>query len=320
MEFKHNRYYQLKVDTQDSIIGTDGNGRKWVVDQEYNHVIIEPPITIQFEIEQPNLADIPKATFRIFNLSTNTRNSMFRDPFAMSDFRSVQFSAGYRQGDETLMGMLFDGDVKSCLSYRKGTDWITELDCNVGIMGMANGNIADSYPAGTTQKDMLEKLLSAIPGLEKPVVGETFGDKIKRAVSVFGNAAQIIKDLVSSDFTISSQGVPMVLALNEVVRGDIQVINSASGLIGMPRRSKNIIEFDMMFEPRLKIKQLIRLESANIDQAVGAGVAYSMQKPFDGEFQVTGISHKGTISGAVCEDLVTTVTVLYMPEFSMVAT
>ncbi len=48
----------------------------------------------------------------------------------------------------------------------------------------------------------------------------------------------------------------------------------------------------MIFEPRMFVNQLVALEST--------------ESYFNGEYAVMGITHRGTISGAICGDAITT--------------
>lgn len=86
-----------------------------------------------------------------------------------------------------------------------------------------------------------------------------------------------------------------VLDKNEVVPGDILVINSKSGLLGSPKRAQQYLEFDMLFEPRLKLAQAIELQSSSIVW-------------FNQLYKVYGIEHKGVISPVECGKVTTKVT------------
>lgn len=312
MEFKHNRYYELQCETEDATVTVDLTGNTNIVKTSINNVTIRPPITIQFEIERNNLASANTANFKIFNLNSTTRNGLMRDPFDMESLRYIKFSAGYKQFPDSLMATLFEGNVKSGLSSRQGVDWITELDC---FFGTQLGQTSATFEAGKTKKDMLEELAKSMPGVKDVVVGDSWTDKLKRAVSLFGNSYQLIKELTANGITIDN-GIAQILSDEEVIPGDIQLIKSSSGLLGVPRRSKNFIEFDMMFEPRIKINQLLKLENDVHSSAVTAKERAADE--FDGEYKVVGLKHRGTISEAVCEDAITTVSLWYLPKFTRI--
>lgn len=317
MERKYNRYHMLEIETREAITVTlpDGSMTIDLPSGNINHVTLEYPITVKFDITRNNLADANHATFEIYNLNEATRNRIFKDPFAGADRRGIQFTAGYQHEEtdpvtgqkkiETLVGRLFNGEMRSALSYRRGTEWVTEIECYDGAFGMANGNVSLSLSLGTEKKDILRKLVELMPGISGPVMKETTGEKLKRGVALMGNCLQLVKELANGQFCIDD-GKAYILKDNECINGEIQVINTASGLIGSPKRAKNFIELDMMFEPRLKVNQWVRLESPNISAVLGG--RSEAAKLRQGEYKVVGLKHRGTISGAVCEDAITTVT------------
>ena len=85
---------------------------------------------------------------------------------------------------------------------------------------------------------------------------------------------------------------------NEIIVGEIPVISSATGLLGSPRRGNATLEFDMIFEPRLTIYQLVRLDSTT-------------QPLYNRNWKVMGIEHQGTISPRISGDALTKVTLLF---------
>jgi hypothetical protein len=306
MERKIGRWYQLQIETDDAVIETAPDGSKRIVSTSINHVTITHPTTVEFEVTRNNLASANSASFKIYNLSAETRNRIFRDPFAMEDLRAIQFTAGYKDGTDVLLGMIFNGQMRSAISYRQGTEWITEIEAFDGAFGMANSTISMTVGKGADKIDVIKTLVEAMPGVKGPVSGN-IKETIKRGVTLMGNAGTIIKEMAAGNFSIDN-GVAYVLNDNEVIEGDVKIIKSESGLIGVPRRSKNFLEFDMMFEPRLKINQMIKLTS---DLTAAIGAKRVLAPSFNGEYKVIGLTHRGTISGAVCEDAITTVTVLF---------
>lgn len=311
MDYKWGRYYSLQIETQDEEVVEVGDTVKATGNLAINNVTITSPITLKFDITRHNLADANHASFEIYNLSEATRNKIFKDPWAGADKRAIQLTAGYqREGEkDAIIGMIFNGEMRSALSFRRGTEWITEIEAFNGAFAVANGTVAESFAAGTPVGDIMRKLVASMPGVKSLVASEN-ESKIKRAATLAGNAAQLLQEIINGKFTIDGD-TAFVLQEFECINGDIQVINSESGLIGAPRRAKNFIELDMFFEPRLKVNQWVRLESKNISAAVG-GVPQAA-KTMQGEYKVVGITHRGTISDAVCEDLITTVSLQLLP-------
>jgi hypothetical protein len=74
--------------------------------------------------------------------------------------------------------------------------------------------------------------------------------------------------------------------------GGIPLITSDTGLLGTPRKLGALVEVDMIFEPRIAVNQYVELQSE--------------ETYFSGQYAVLGINHHGTISGALCGDAITT--------------
>jgi hypothetical protein len=87
-----------------------------------------------------------------------------------------------------------------------------------------------------------------------------------------------------------------VLSQNEyrAIAGGLKTISTDTGMLGSPRLQSNQVVVDMIFEPRIEIYQNIQLVTT--------------QSRMSGNYIVARAVHQGTISGAVCEDLKTQVT------------
>ena len=78
---------------------------------------------------------------------------------------------------------------------------------------------------------------------------------------------------------------------NEYLEGDIQVIKPETGLLESPLREETYLKIKTLFEPRVRVGQLISLESVTNTE-------------FNGLYKVMGFRHHGTISatqGGTCE-------------------
>lgn len=267
-------------------------GRKYTLSVEVaggQKTEITLPLTIDFDVRRNSQSSANTANFRIYNLHERTRNLIYFDRYNISEFRAIQLRAGY----QTFTPLIFNGTVRQSYSYREGVNMITEIECYDGGFQMVNGFTSQTIGIGTTATEVIRSLASTLPGLTaQPIVG-AFNTINKRGEVLFGNTWELISQKTGGLANIDN-GQVKALQNNEVIDGEIVEINSANGLLGSPKRSDALLEFDMLFEPRLTIGQVVDLKS-------------STNRIFNGRYKVMGVTHRGTISGAVAGDATTTV-------------
>ncbi len=242
-----------------------------------SNLTIPADLTIEFEISRQFLSSSQEATFRIYNLAERTRNLLQKDPYALTEFRAIQFRAGYASFP---LPLVFNGFVRSATSYRRGVDVITEISAYDGGLAMANGFTSQTFAAGTSGQQILGVLARSLPRLAgSPIIGDFPGAGTRGNV-LFGNTWSVILQQSGGLATIDN-GQVKILQPNEAVQAVIPVINSDAGLLGVPRRTPTKVEFEMLFEPRLTVGQIVTLESR-------------FNKLLNGVYKVTGFNHHGT--------------------------
>lgn len=262
-----------------------------------NNLTIPEELTIDFEISRQSLASSQEATFRIYNLSAKTRGLIFKDPYALTEFRAIQFRAGYR--DDPVLPLCFNGFIRSAVSYRPsgGTEMITEIKAYDGGLAMANGFTTQTIASGTSIAQMISLLAKQLPRISgSPIVG-AFPVTNKRGTVLVGNTWGLLLELSGGLATIDN-GQVKALNYNEAIAAEIPVINSESGLLGSPQRSTTKLDLEILFEPRLTLGQIIQLVSTS-------------NKLFSGTYKVMGFVHRGTISPAVAGPCSTTVSLFF---------
>lgn len=270
---KFGRVYELKVE-----VNPDANG------EPQGFVTIELPFTCEFTVTRQSWGSSQTAVFRIYNLAEVTRNLLYKDKYDTPLYRNVQFRAGY----DTFKPLIFNGNLNRGSSYREGVNFITELECYDGGFQMVNGYTAETVIAGASAEKVVYKLASSLPEIRaNPIVG-SWPVQNSRGEVLFGNTWAIIQDKTDGKAIIDN-GQVKALGDNEVIDGDIPLITSESGLLGSPRRTNAKIEFDILFEPRLTLGQLVELQSQT-------------NRIFNGRYKVMGFEHTGTISPAIGGD------------------
>jgi hypothetical protein len=267
-----------------------------------NTLTIPQDITIEFEISRQFLSSSQEATFRILNLSQETRDRLNKDAYAMNEFRAIQFKAGY---EDFPLPIVFNGFVRHASSYRRGTEMVTEISCYDGGISMASGFTARTIAGGTSIQDLLKQLAQTLPRIAgAPLIGE-FPKTNLRGKVLMGNTWSIILQESGNLATIDN-GQVKILNLNEAIGAGIPLIDASAGLLGSPRRTPTKLEFTMLFEPRLTIGQIVELQS-------------STNRLYNGTYKVTGFNHRGTISPVVSGECSSVVSLFFgIGEFNIV--
>ena len=244
---------------------------------------ITNPLTLDFQIALSNLASLGTGTFKIKNLAQKTRNLIYKDPFTIA-FQSLEFYAGYG-GNLT---RVFTGTVQDASSYRAegSTDFITQIECNMGAIGTVNNYVADTLSHPTNQVNVINALFRAMAPLQVGYISPRFTRLYSvRPVTLFGDPWKLLKRETGNQCFINNNRI-YCMAEGEAIPGSAIVITSASGLLGSPKRYKSTLEAEMVFEPNVQPGTSVEIQSAD-------------NSFLNGLYTVTGVEHYGTISDAV---------------------
>lgn len=269
-----------------------GRNYKLVVERtDGNTVTIQLPFTIEFDIHRNSLSSANVGSFRIYNLSPDNRNLIRKDQYDFDDIRRVSFFAGY--GDK--LSLAFQGNISQAWSVREGVDFITQIESYDGGFAFVNSIASNSFPRNTLESSVIDSIARSMPGLQVGAIGDYSG-QLNRGNTYSGPSTQILTELTGGGFFVDN-GKIFCLKPDECVDGDIPLINASSGLLNTPVKEQTYINFEMLFEPSLRVAQLIMLESQTADI-------------FNGTHKVLSLVHRGVISDVVSGQAVTNVGLL----------
>lgn len=280
---KFNRAFILKAETRDS--------------DEF--IEIRSPFTVEFSITRNNLAKSNEATFTIYNLGSITRAKLVKDSQDYNleaNRRAIQFFAGYAESESELLPRCFNGTIRRAYSTRQGSNFTTVIEAYDGMPSFGTPIISTGVNAGEVAKKTISNIAGSLDGVDKVTVGNSFTEVAKRYTAILGSPQDVFDELSKGKVYIDD-GSLYALGNGEVVDSEIRLINYENGLLGTPKRADLTVEIEMIFESRIRPMQLIELQS-------------STENRFSGVYQVTGIVHKGTISGSVGGDCRTTLTMM----------
>lgn len=255
-------------------------------------VTVQPPMTIEFDINRTYFSSANHFSIRVYNLSEKNRNKIRKDvitfQLAVEDFRQISLRAGYGSN----MPEILKGNVVQCWTVREGNNFITQIDGFDSGFAFVNGVTSTQYPQGTTNKAIISDMMTSLKdhGVSVGSIGD-FPGTIGRGNSYNGNTTDILRELTGGAFYIDN-GTAHALKDNECTDDKIIIINNESGLLGTPILEEVIVHVNILFEPNIKLNQRVLLES-------------STGSRFNGIYKVTGIHHKATMSDAVAGEAVT---------------
>lgn len=276
---KFGRIYDMRISTR--------NGK---------NITIRPPFTLEFDIYRHSLQSANVGQFKIYNLPRNIRDLIRFDISSIEKRQEIALKAGYQSVDKNLndLPMIFRGSIKYAYSERVETEWVTTIECYDGGFALANSRIDSEFIRGEKYRSSVEKVLDMLEDVKIGKISPELvsGERtIQRGHSVSAKVSDILNENFSTNWFIDN-GLINIVADDEALSGVLKVVNVDTGLIGTPIRQDTLIDFDMVFEPRLLIGQLISL--------------YSITDPaFNGTYKLIEMKHQGTISEAVCGELIT---------------
>jgi hypothetical protein len=275
------------------------------------NLTIPDGLSIEFTITRQSLASSQTAQFKVYGLGPTTRDAIYKDRFDWTQFRAIQFFAGYAG----FMPRVFNGTILQAYSEKQKEEVVTIIDAFDGGFPMTNGwtNVPSNAGGANakTAAEVINQLGSALPNIAGPPVVGKFPVVNMRGEVLFGNTWGLIRQKSGGNCTISDN---IVYALNTnegIIAGQVQdvtsvgsnnpdvpVISSDTGLLGAPRRSGVLVEWDMLFEPRLALFQIVYIQSA-------------FNPRFNGAYKTMGFRHHGIVSKTVNGDYNTTASFIF---------
>lgn len=277
-------------------IGSLDENRKFIAEET---VTIQYPTTCNLNIDLNDNQSPCKWVFQFYNLPQTIQAQLWLDLYEIEQkYIILKFYAGY--GD--VMPLIFHGTLKECTSGRASgsTEWITKMWGLEGGYLYEHSYINNTFARGTKPEDIVETILKDCPDVKLGYISLTI-PALTRNRTFIGQPMDVLTREYGGYEVFISKGEFNIIAEDEVMPGDIQIIDDSTGLLGCPRRANRFVELDTLFEPGLKIAQAVKLLSQSMPE-------------FNQLYKVIKIQHKGTISPVVCEKLTTTVTLALLKE------
>lgn len=209
------------------------------------------------DIQTPNTADI-----MVYNLSDETAR------LVQAEFKRVTLQAGYASN----FGTIFEGTVKQ---FRRGrespVDTYLNLRCADGDVAYNWATINVTLAAGATAQDTLAKIEEALRPFNVTLgyVADLPDQPLPRAQTYSGMVRDALRDLSAAwgmSWSIQSGRLTILPLTGRALPGDAIVLNSASGMIGMPEQTLDGILARALLNPRLEIGRTVQIDNHSVQQ------------------------------------------------------
>ncbi len=275
----NNRFYRLEVQTPDGRVLT-----------------IEPPFSIKFSIKRGVYSSVNSGDFTIMNLDYNSRNQLYKDRFAFTDYRQIKFYAGYgKAGYGKTPVLIFQGNVFNAYSVKEKTDWVTTLKCFDGMHAVQNGFMSQTIKGGVPFRDLIQAAMGSFTSIKSVKAGEV-GDKLVEGDTVaVGKPLDVLADELDVIPYIDKETL-YVVKDTEVIAGLVLTLG-VDDLLGTPLRSETTLIAKCIFNPGAEVGRKCKIASK--------------ESNYNGEYKILGVEHVVEISGAKCGTAVTTLQLYY---------
>lgn len=185
-------------------------------------------LRIVFDIEKTSTETLNNSAIEIYNLSPDSQK-LIETPN-----NAVILKAGYSQdvGAKTI----FVGIVRRCLTVREGSDWITKLELDDGLIAYRDTKRSFSFPAGTSALAVLKSVADTF-GLPVRQFPSDIQDKTYSAgFSFVGRVRECMTKVctyLGLEWSIQNQEVQVIKKGGTAQRTAI-VLSADTGMIGSP--------------------------------------------------------------------------------------
>jgi hypothetical protein len=187
--------------------------------------------------------------------------------FVQKEFKRIKIDAGYQDGH----GIIFQGNIVYAISGRESpTDTLVTVWAADGDEGHNYGIVHTTHPPGSTPQQHFDTALSALAqyGLTKGYIGVDLSTPTyPRAVTLFGHARDVLANIAktkNASVSYQNEQVTMVPKGGSAPGGAI-VLNSQTGLIGMPSQTiNNGIFARCLINPAIGIHSQVKINQGDI--------------------------------------------------------
>lgn len=257
-------------------------------------------LRVRFTIQDATIQSPRIAEIRITNLSEATAQKIPKEG------GKVELIAGYRDN----AGRIFKGEVKQRRIGRENpTDTYVDIFASTHDRAYNAALVSRTLPAGSTGKDIYMECLKAMKpfGVTQGNLPEALSRmKYPRPVTLFGMARDHLRTLaLSAGATWNIRDDQLdVVPKDGLANATTVVLNSQTGLIGLPVQTDAGIVARCLINPALHVNCLVKIDQKSIqaaafDLSIAGEPRNALLPPIatDGIYRVIALDHVGDTHG-----------------------
>jgi hypothetical protein len=257
-------------------------------------------LRIRFAVQQEVISTPGWADITVYNLSQATVDKIDRE------YTKMTLEAGYEGGGRDL---IFSGDITQKISGRENpTDTFLRLVAVDGAKAHWYATVNKTLAAGHTFRDQVDACLKALEpfGIVAGQIADLGAATMPRGRVLFGMVKDTLREITQATNTTWAirDGKLNVVPNRSYLENEAIVLNSRSGLIGMPTRTFNGIEARCLLNPKIRPGGRIKIDQESIQdvplsESYGSTAAnYNVPlKSDDGFYKVLMVNHMGDTRG-----------------------
>lgn len=260
---------------------------------------------LKFNVHHSSFSFPHTADIRIYNLAPNTQKQIG------TEFTQISLSAGYTGN----FGVIFKGTIKQVRKGKESAiDSYTDIFAADGDEWHNQGVINTTLPSGYTQDQVWQSITTAIQPYNQTAALTTSPNNQNpspRGKVMYGPIRETVRDWSNTNqqSVTTDNGIVRALPLLAFKQDDAIVINSATGMVGVPEQTEEGITITCLLNPAVQWGSKIQINNKDITQNLYSSASqYGQQvvigaypKPpifpdlaADGFYKALSVDHVGT--------------------------
>ncbi len=258
-------------------------------------------LRVRFKVQQSNLQRPNVAEIIITNPSKATAEAVQKEG------KTISLEAGYQTG----FGLVFKGDIIQKIGPARESsqfqDTYLKILATSGDRAYNFSVVSKTLAAGHTFKDQVNTVLDVMKpyGIVAGFMSDLGSKKMPRAKTFHGMARDVLRQIglsTGADWSIQDDKL-QVLKHKDTVPGAF-VLNSRTGLIGMPVQTIDGIMVTCLLNPRIRPGTRIQIDQSSITRAsISPNYTAEVQNSMiptvatDGFYKAVIVDHEGDTRG-----------------------
>lgn len=218
-------------------------------------------LRVRFSVNQSSFETPNNAEITVYNLAADTARQIRKE------FTAVTLQAGYENG---AFGIIFQGTIKQAKIGRENqTDTFLKIFAADGDEIYNFGMVNQSIAAGQSPADQVAAIAAGMGATVGYVQFNTGLQSNIRGKVLYGMGRTHLRNLARSGLAQWSlqNGQVTVIPMTTYLPGEAVVLNSKTGMIGLPEQTEEGIKITCLLNPKIVIGTQVQIDQASIQRA-----------------------------------------------------